>query len=221
MVKRLVPLLLMIGVMCLVGGCVASQEYPTPEDAAVAAQKEFFDKGMEDFRQRRWPQAARNFQEAASRNPNHVEAWYHLALALDEQDMALEAEDAARQAAAVNPGYLSAREFLGLSLLSHDDPSGAKLELEAARSLDSGNPEVYAALGEIYLADTLCPDALDAFQRAVELDSGSSRAKEGLIKAAAACGGASNAEKENQGATPQSTNPAMKSGAMSIEPSDF
>ncbi len=219
MVKRMLPLLALVFLLAAAAGCRTAGPAPVQTAAPQLTPAQYYEQGLGYFRQEQWAHAQASFQYAVNLDPNYVEAWYHLALTYKKQNMDMNAEDAAKRAAVINPRFVPAREFLGMLYFQRQDYVSAKLELEAARALGSRDPNVFVALGEIYLAEKRCSDAIASFNHALALDPGNLRGREGLDRAKARCG--SGPKKSTPPPSPPQPKTEFKGGAKAISPSDF
>lgn len=219
MVKRMLPLLALVFLLAVAAGCKTAAPTPVQTAAPQLTPAQYYQQGIGYFQQEQWAHAQASFQYAVDMDPNYVEAWYHLALTYHKQNMLRNAEEAAKRAAVINPRFLPAREFLGMIYFQRPDFLAAKMELEAARALGSRDPNVFVALGEIYLSENRCKDALDALNHAMALDPGNVRGRDALAKAKAKCGG--KPPKKSAPAPQPQPKTQFKGGAKAISPSDF
>jgi Tfp pilus assembly protein PilF len=218
MVKRMLPLLALVFLLAVAAGCKTAGPAPVQPATPQLTPAQYYQQGIGYFQQEQWAHAQSSFQYAVDMDPNYVDAWYYLALTYHKQNMLRNAEEAAKRAAVINPRFLPAREFLGILYFQKPDFLAAKMELEAARSLGSRDPNVFVALGEIYLSENRCKDALDALNHAMALDPGNVRGRDALSRAKAKCGG-----KPPKKSAPPKPQPKtqFKGGAKAISPSDF
>lgn len=205
----LVALMLLSVVTVLALGCVKQ-----PPPAEPTAQ-EYFDSGMRFYQQENFAYAQSEFERAVYKSPSFVEAQYYLGLASWKLNMIEKAKKAFVDTLNLNPNYLPARESLGILLYNLSEFPEAKRNLEAARSLNSINPDVYLALGKIYVMEGRCPEALDVFQRGVTVDSSSLRLKTELDNAKRTCG------KPQVGAPKVIHEKRFRGGGKALDPSNF
>lgn len=190
---------------------------PGPMPPQLTAEQHF-NQGLAYFQQENFAAAASQFEMATGKKPGYVEAWDYLGRCYWKQNMLQRAEQAFVKAVNLQPSYLPAREYLGLLFYMQNALELAKQQLEAARGLSSIDPAVYTALGNIYLEQNRCKDALAAFKRALQLDSSYIRASEGLDRAKRKCGGGKRSSKPAPKPKPQTE---FKGGAKALDPADF
>ena len=209
-------LVLFILLLTLVGlGCAKKAPPPPPEPTA----QEYFDSGLRAYKMESFQQAAQNFEMAAAKSPSMQDAHYYLGLSYWKLNMLGNAKKSFVEVLNLNPGHLYARESLGILLYREANFSEAKRNLEAARNLASINPEVYLALGRIYAMELRCPEALEAFQRGLSVDSANLALKSELDQAKKTCGktGKAAPKRKVQGAPAES----LTGGAAPLAPGQF
>lgn len=178
-------LALIILALALLGlGCAKKAPPPMPEPSA----QEYFDAGLRAYKMESFQQAAQNFEMAAAKSPSMQDAFYYLGLSYWKLNMLGNAQKSFVDVLNLNPGHLYARESLGILLFREANFAEAKRNLEAAKNLASINPEVYLALGRIYIMESHCAEAVDAFQRGLSVDSANLALKTELATAKKTCG---------------------------------
>ena len=115
-----------------------------------------------------WDLARQAFVQAVRFHPAYAEAWAWLGEA--DQHLGRDGTAALEQAEALNPDSALVQVFLGL----HDQRQGhtaqAVQHFWLAANLEPENAIWQAALAEAYVQDGNLPLALDAYQRAVQID---------------------------------------------------
>jgi len=210
------PIILIILALTMLGlGCAKKAPPPMPEPSA----QEYFDAGLRAYKMESFQQAAQNFELAAAKSPSMQDAFYYLGLSYWKLNMTGNAKKSFVDVLNLNPGHLYARESLGILLYREANYAEAKRNLEAARNLASINPEVYLALGRIYVMESRCSDALDAFQRGLSVDSANLALKSEMDTARKSCGRVAKAppKRKVQGAPQES----LTGGAAPLAPGQF
>lgn len=210
------PLALMILALALAGlGCAKKAPPPLPQPTA----QEYFDSGLRAYKMENFQQAAQDFEMAASKSPSMQDAFYYLGLSYWKLNMLGNAKKSFVDTLNLNPGHLYARESLGLLLYKEANYQEALRNLEAARNLGSINPEVYLALGRVYVLESRCAEALDTFQRGLSVDSANLALKNEYNQARKTCGarGTHEPRRKVQGAPKES----LQGGAAPLAPGSF
>lgn len=177
-------LLMTVLLAALALGCARKAPPAPPEPSA----QEYFDSGLRAYKMENYAQAAQNFERAASKSPSMQEALYYLGLSCWRMNMTVNARKSFVEVLNLNPGHLYARESLGILLYKDGNYAEAQRQLEAARSLGSINPDVYLALGRVYAAQSRCPDAAEALQRGLAVDSSNATLRAELANVKKTCG---------------------------------
>ncbi|WP_243439945.1 tetratricopeptide repeat protein [Fundidesulfovibrio soli] len=165
-------------------GCARKPPPAPPEPSA----QEYFDSGLRAYKMENYAQAAQNFEMAASKSPSMQEALYYLGLSCWRMNLTANARKSFVEVLNLNPGHLYARESLGILLYRDGNVAEAQRQLEAARGLGSINPDVYLALGRVYAAQARCPDAAEALQRGLAVDSSNASLRAELANVKKTCG---------------------------------
>lgn len=210
--------LLVMSLLCLALGLVACKQNPPAPMPPQLTAEQHFNQGLSFYQQENFSDAAFQFEQAVAKRANYVEAYDYLGRSYWKQNMLSRAEQAFVKAVQLQPSYLPAREYLGLLYYVMNNLSLAKQQLEAARGLNSIDPAVYTALGEIYLQQGSCKSAITAFKRALQLNSSYIEAKQGLDRATSKCGGKKSTSKPKPKPTPKTQ---FKGGAKALDPADF
>jgi tetratricopeptide (TPR) repeat protein len=164
--RRVSPLILVILCLALATSC-ARKLPPRMEPTA----QETFDAGLRDYSQEGFAPAMGKFERAVAMSPSFVEANYYLGLCAWKLNMLDHARKAFIDTLNLNPNHIQARESLGILSYNLSDLAEAKRNLEAARLLNSINPQVYQCLGRIYALEGRCPEALEVYQKGMQADS--------------------------------------------------
>jgi tetratricopeptide (TPR) repeat protein len=212
--RKTLPLIILM--LALIGlGCAKKAPPPLPEPTA----QEYFDSGLRAYKMENFQQAAQNFEMATAKSPSMQDAHYYLGLTYWKLNMLGNAAKSFVEVLNLNPGHLYARESLGILMYRQGNFPEAKRNLEAARNLASINPEVYLALGRIYAMESRCPEALEAFQRGLSVDSSNLALKGELDQARKTCGKGVKAQprRKVQGAPQES----LTGGAAPLAPGQF
>ncbi len=203
--------------LVLAAGC--KKEAPPPMPPQLTAEQHF-NQGLMLYQQENFQSAAMEFEQATYMRANYVEAYDYLGRCYWKQNMLQRAEQSFVQAVNLQPSYLPARVYLGLLYYVMNSMDLARQQLEAARGLGSVDPAVYTALGDIYLDQNRCSDAMASYKRALALDSGYLKANQGLDRARMKCGGKS--QKTKKQAPPKPTpKTEFKGGGKALNPADF
>lgn len=207
--RQCITLTLVCLLMAAAYGC---QKTPAQEMSA----QEYFDSGMRAYNQENYSQALSDFELAVSKSPSFAEANYYSGLAAWKLNMTDKARKAFVATLNLNPNHIKSRESLGILSFTMSDFTEAKRHLEAARNLNSINPEIYFCLGKIYMMEKRCSDALDVFEKGVMVDSSYLPVKSELENAKRICG---------KGGTVK-TGPVIhekkfRGGAKALDPNQF
>jgi tetratricopeptide (TPR) repeat protein len=113
--------------------------------------------------------AVDSFAQAVQRAP--ANAWYKFSLgaALLDAGRKDEADRAIREAAAKTSDRAEIHNFLGETLLTRNDPQGARKEFLAAIALDPRDGVAYHNIGKVLRSEHNMREALENFRRAVEI----------------------------------------------------
>lgn len=157
-----------------------------------------------------------------------AEAQYLLGLGCFKAAQA-KSEQAFKRSLAAKGDHVPSMEALGLLYFSMGDMAGARTWLD--RSAGAGGKSVEAAIirGEVAYLDGRCEDALAAYGRAVELDSGNMLARSRLTMVRSNCGKKAAPSAGTPGAatgpagtaTPSPAQDKAKSGPRTIDLNDI
>ncbi len=208
--RRVTSLILVC--LCLALAVSCTKKAP-PEPTA----QEYFDSGMRYYNQENYSMALSEFEMAVSKSPSFVEANYYAGLTASRLNMIERAKRGFVDTLNLNPNHIQARESLGILFYTTGDFNESKKHLEAARNLNSINPQTYFCLGRIYVMEGRCTEALEVFQKGVQVDSTFLPLKTELESAKRNCG------KSGKGAKtpPVIHEKKFRGGGKAIDPSDF
>jgi tetratricopeptide (TPR) repeat protein len=120
-----------------------------------------------------WELAVEAFHQATLARPDFSEGWAFLGEARQHLPTAEEKISQSlielEKAYLLNPQSLAANSFLALYWQRLEEPELALEYLETAASLDPSNPAFQAEIGNILANMGNLPDALDAYQKAIDL----------------------------------------------------
>ncbi len=159
----------------------------TAPQAVAPPPGEAFEAGKRALEQGRYDQAAKDFA-AATADPGRADARYYLGLAL-EKDGAQKARQAYEEALRVDPALEDAMESLGLLLANQGDTSQAKAWLLKAGSRGGISPQALVRLGDIYLAEGNCQEAMTVYEKAAAPQANHAPAVRRLEALRGLCGG--------------------------------
>jgi predicted Zn-dependent protease len=94
--------------------------------------------------------ALAEFQKELSRDPRHVPSLLAIVREMERQARFEEARTFAQRAVDAEPGNYAAHAILGRVLVSLDRPAEGVRELERAKELEPGSPQIYFALASAY-----------------------------------------------------------------------
>ncbi len=172
----------------------------TATQAAPPPPQEAFEAGKQALEQGRFDQAAKDFANAAT-DPGRADARYLLGLSL-EKDGAQKARQAYEEALRTDPALEDAMESLGLLLANQGDTAQAKSWLLKAGSRGGISPEALVRLGDIYLAEGNCREAMTLYEKAAVPEAGYAPAARRIEALRGLCGG----KAANGGAAGKSAN---------------
>jgi tetratricopeptide (TPR) repeat protein len=181
--RRAAPIIL----ACLCLALAASCARKAPSRMEPTAQEDF-DTGLRDYTQENYAVAMGKFEQAVAMSPSFVEATYYLGLSAWKLNMLDKARKAFIDTLNLNPNHIQARESLGILSYNLSDLAEAKRNLEAARFLNSINPQVYQCLGRIYAQEGRCPEALEVYQKGLAVDSSNQPLRTEYENARRTCG---------------------------------
>lgn len=99
-----------------VAGCVAAQQSARTPEPAPSAIRAHYQRAQEALAGKRYPEAAREFQNILRLDPNSAEAHANLGTVYYAQTKYLEATASFEKALKIRPGLKGATAFLGMSL---------------------------------------------------------------------------------------------------------
>lgn len=156
-------------------GAMSEKGVTAESAAAYAAAVEAFDRrgGRDDAEA-----AVESFQQAVELDPSNAPAWAGLAQAqawmlqnFGETDALDEAENAVAQAEALAPDAVETHVARGyVAYWGRRDFDSALAEFKAAEGIESDDPDVLGAIGNIYRRKGELDDAIEYYQRRIELD---------------------------------------------------
>ncbi|MFZ5813112.1 MAG: tetratricopeptide repeat protein [Thermodesulfobacteriota bacterium] len=187
---RAVSLLSILAAVFLAASGCAPRTVP---QAPAPPPAQAFESGRQALEQGRFDQAAKDFAAAAA-DPGRADARYYLGLAL-EKDAAQKARQAYEEALLADPALEDAMESLGLLLANQGDTAQAKSWLVKAGSKGGISPEALVRLGDIYLTEGNCQEALAVYQKAAGPQVGYAPAARRLEALRGLCGGRAGAGK--------------------------
>ena len=114
--------------------------------------------------------AAHFYRKVTEQQPDYVEAWLNLGVALKTSNRAKDAVAAYRKAIELKPEMPEAHNNLGLALQQTGDQEGALAALRRAIELRANYPRAYANLSQSLLKLDRVPEAEAAARKAIELD---------------------------------------------------
>ena len=112
--------------------------------------------------------AIRTFERVIAMRPDHVLAYYNLALVLKRVDRAKDAIAALQRALAIQP-RAEAHFALGTLYFHQGEFDRASAALKAAVAAEPRLVDAHIALGSVFKAKRQLPEAIDAFRRAIAL----------------------------------------------------
>lgn len=158
-------------------------------DKAVAAAPNNADalaaRGWAQAGIRQWPQAEAAFREALKADPRHVRALVGLATTLTEQGRPAEAEAEARKATEIDQQAAEAFAALGLALLKKDPAKNWGEAINQAQQGNFLNPKSVVTqliVGQIFEAAGRYNEAISAYDKALEVDTGFTAARLAKVK---------------------------------------
>ncbi len=135
-----------------------------PDDAAA-----HFELGVSQNYMRRNQEAEASIKRATELGPDNALYWYAYGEVLRAQQRFEEAITPYRQALSLDPGHEKAPNKLGMVLLYAEKYAEAEEVLLARVERASEDPDPYFTLGEVYDKQDKFREAVDAYQKFVEL----------------------------------------------------
>lgn len=130
------------------------------------------------------PNAEAELAKAVELNPNEARFWYAYGEIFRLQDRSEDAMNAYRKAVALDPPHPKAAAKLSMLLIDEKDYDGAEKVLTVAIRKDGKNATNYLNLGMVYAAKRKSSQAIEMFQKFLELappaDPDRKRAKEAI-----------------------------------------
>jgi choline-sulfatase len=108
-------------------------------------------------------------RQAVALAPNDANAWYNLAVALEESGNTREGEIALSEAARRDPGRPELHNIRGTALAEQGDLPGAEKEFRATVASDPRNARAYNNLGNVLRAMNRGAEAAEAYRKATAL----------------------------------------------------
>ncbi len=130
-----------------------------------------FESAEATFTERRYDDAIAQFTVYTETHPQNPWGFYMLGLSAWKAGNPTRAEEALRQAIALDSTHLKGRLNLSRVLIESGRPDDALVELEAAVELDGTRGETYRLLGRAHDARDDVEAAIAAYRRAIVLDS--------------------------------------------------
>ena len=211
MYRKFTPLL---AVLCLLFAVSCTQTQYVAAPSAPTAQEDF-DSGMRAFNQEQYQAALSSFEQAVMKSPGFVDAQFYAGLSAWKLNMIERAKQSFLDALRLDANHVKTREALGILYYSTGEFDRSRQQLEAARSLNSVNPEVYLDLGRIYVMEGRCPEALQVFEKGLQVDSSYLPLKNEYDAARHKCG------KGGPAKPPVIHEKTFRGGGKAIDPSDF
>jgi tetratricopeptide (TPR) repeat protein len=137
-------------------------------------------KGEKLIQQGQYSKAVAELETATRLLPRNAQAWNHLGLALHYQKHYAQAQQAYRQALAIDHNLASARFNLGNLLFEHSDFMGAMDQLTSYTMLQPRSVDAWLKLGSAQLQARRHDLAERSFRAALELQPASCEALNGL-----------------------------------------
>jgi tetratricopeptide (TPR) repeat protein len=132
------------------------------------------------FETEKYEEAARFCQKAADLAPDDSKILSSLGDIYQKSEDPYKAITAYKQALEVDPSQMDVMIRLGTTYISMKRYGPAKLILEKAVAAGPDKPEPYIALGYCLLSQKDLPKALEAYQKATEIDASSYKALNGM-----------------------------------------
>jgi tetratricopeptide (TPR) repeat protein len=112
------------------------------------------------------------FEQELARDPRHVPSLLALVHELERQSLFAQALPYAERAVAAEPGNFAAHAILGRVLVSMDRTGEGVRELELAKQIEPGSPQIYFALASAYAKLGRAEDAEKARTEFLRLKNG-------------------------------------------------
>jgi choline-sulfatase len=109
------------------------------------------------------------YQESVALAPDDSQAWYNLAVALQEAGRSKEGGVAIREAVLRDPARPESHNALGIALMEGGDLDSAQQEFAKTLSIDPRDARAYNNLGNVYRAQGKVDEAAVAYQQALTL----------------------------------------------------
>ena len=129
------------------------------------------EKGLAQFRDNKFDEAEKTFQQVTEMVPNHPMGWINLGSVEYRLGKLDEAEKSLRKAVHLDPEVAQTWLTLGIVSYNKDEPEAALAALGQAVYLDSGNARAHMYLGVLMRKRGWLDAAEDELRKAVELDS--------------------------------------------------
>ncbi len=142
-------------------------------------QDDYLKKGLEYFRQNKYPEAIAEFKKALLKEEKEI-IYLYLGSAYRELKSLEEARDAFEKALGINPNSLEANLGLAGVWQSLGEKRKALEYYQRALRLDPSSFQIYTNIGFVYLELSQFKEARDFFKKAVELQPASAEAHYGL-----------------------------------------
>ena len=128
------------------------------------------ERGKELYRQQKFPEAAKLFQELVKKDRRNEEAWHYLGMALLHQPKEMKAATKAFETALkLQPNSAPARAGLSYSLMLRNKLSEAMREAQAALRIQPNIPEAHYVIGVVRLRTDEKQEAVEQADTVIKL----------------------------------------------------
>ncbi len=174
--------LLLLGLLLGAAACVSfTQDSPArqgpagsspPDSSSGLSAAQFFQQGLDHFRQFKYQEAKGGFDGAIGKDPNYLEAFYYRARTLLELKQTGAADRDFSKCLQLNPNY--AHGYVGKAqiLMLNKDFSGAMQQIEKALSLDPRNAEAFFQKGNVQAYQKQWKAAINAYKECLAVQPG-------------------------------------------------
>jgi len=146
-----------------------AQDGPARKQRPSALAEELVTRGCSFIEKGIWDEAEREFRKALKMATNYPEADSNLGLCLLCDGRPADALDSLQEAVRQNPGWSIAEANLALALQRLERYDEAAEKYRQSLSHNSKQPQAWLSLGDTLIALGKPNDALDAFQKAADL----------------------------------------------------
>ena len=173
--RRIIPTRLalasIVGINLFLSPCPIHADDSNSFPMLTPEARDAIEKGLTQFRDNKFDEAEKTFQNVTEMVPNHPMGWINLGSVQYRLGKLDDAEKSLRKAVHLDPEVAQSWLTLGIVSYNKNEPEAALAALSQAVYLDSGNARAHMYLGVLMRKRGWLDAAEDELRKAVELDS--------------------------------------------------